>query len=197
MTEQTREKIHQAFISLLQSRDYNDITVREIAEHAGIGFKTFYRHYHDKHHLTESMYRQVWHNFSERVALASPVGADSETNVRELLQTIQDNAHLMRAILAMYPQTNLLFDLAKGFGQAQIRQFKPGAFAGDDAPEPPLLDALNTHFVCGQIWLVKWWVDNDFPFSAETMTRLILKLVVEPIIMLEAPADLLDEPERE
>src|SRR5688572_8785767 len=49
--QNTRRALHQAFIDMVAEEGYENITVRAIAQRAGIGYKTFYRHYTDKEDL--------------------------------------------------------------------------------------------------------------------------------------------------
>jgi AcrR family transcriptional regulator len=46
--KRTREAIRQAFISLATNRRYDDFSVRDLIEQAGIGRSTFYEHYRSK-----------------------------------------------------------------------------------------------------------------------------------------------------
>lgn len=44
----TKEAIHQAFLQLLESNEYNDITVQHILDLAQINRSTFYKYYLNK-----------------------------------------------------------------------------------------------------------------------------------------------------
>ena len=61
--EKTRACIREAFIELLQEKDYEAITVAELAKRADIDRKTFYLHYKGKddllHNLEEEHAREV------------------------------------------------------------------------------------------------------------------------------------------
>ncbi|WP_411347924.1 TetR family transcriptional regulator [Paenibacillus sp. WLX2291] len=51
----TRQLIHQAFVELLQTKEFNEITVSDITRRATINRVTFYTHYTDKYELLEYM----------------------------------------------------------------------------------------------------------------------------------------------
>lgn len=50
----THQLIQDAFTSLIKEKDFEDITVKEIAEKATINRATFYAHYMDKYEILES-----------------------------------------------------------------------------------------------------------------------------------------------
>jgi len=183
--EQTREKIQNAYIELLQTVEYEAITVREIAEQAGIGFKTFYRHYNDKDDLTRAVYQRLWQEFVSQIDLASPDVRDNETNIRQLLRVTRDYQHLVRAILAIRAHTELVSEVAQQVSRMQLQLLHPDAFSDDDPLSQKILDVITARFITGQFDLIKWWVDDNFSLSLDIMTTLILKLVVEPIISLD------------
>lgn len=51
----TRQLIHQAFVELLQTKEFHEITVSDITRHATINRVTFYTHYTDKYELLDYM----------------------------------------------------------------------------------------------------------------------------------------------
>jgi AcrR family transcriptional regulator len=50
----TRQALHEALIRLITERDYDDISVIDIADAANVGRSTFYAHYTDKDELLRS-----------------------------------------------------------------------------------------------------------------------------------------------
>jgi AcrR family transcriptional regulator len=50
----TRDKLGEALIALMQQKPFDDITVQEVLDRAGIGRSTFYAHYRDKNDLLMS-----------------------------------------------------------------------------------------------------------------------------------------------
>ena len=47
----TRDKLGDALIALMQEKDFDDITVQNVLDRAGVGRSTFYVHYRDKNDL--------------------------------------------------------------------------------------------------------------------------------------------------
>ncbi len=51
----TRQLIHQAFVELLRTKEFHEMTVSDITRHATINRVTFYTHYADKYELLDHM----------------------------------------------------------------------------------------------------------------------------------------------
>lgn len=62
----TKKAIQEAFMELLKKKEFDQITVAELARHAQIDRKTFYLHYAN----TETLIRAFEHQQVEMVALA-------------------------------------------------------------------------------------------------------------------------------
>lgn len=59
----TKRAIHDAFLSLIQNKAYDKVTVQDIADHASINRNTFYLHYTDKFDLME----QLWFEYFNKL----------------------------------------------------------------------------------------------------------------------------------
>ena len=64
-TLQTKNEIKQALISLLEEKNFNAVTVRDITERAQINRGTFYLHYLDKYDLLEKCEQEIFEDFEE------------------------------------------------------------------------------------------------------------------------------------
>ena len=51
--QRTRESVYQAMVALLQEKNFDSITVKEIVDRAGISRSAFYNHFEDKYLLVE------------------------------------------------------------------------------------------------------------------------------------------------
>lgn len=185
--EKTQEKIKAAFTALLQEKDYTDITVREIASRADIGFKTLYRHYSDKKAIADELYREIWEQILARI---SDIGlaADPEAIVHHLLVSIQGNAPLMRAFIALGQYQDILPAFVREFGLTQVRVYRPDLFECDSAYASNLQSLAATYFMTGQIELVRWWLlQDDMTVPTEAMVSMVVQLVIQPIMSLKLP----------
>lgn len=191
--ERTRSKIHQAFIEMLQEQDYESITVRDIAAHAGVGFKTFYRHYHDKSVLADELVMQIWQDILQQIQI-STVPDELDDAIYQLLVMVRDNLEPIRALLAIRMHVEIFPPIIRQFSHEQVRQFQPELFHGK-TEKSRQLHAINTSFfLYGQLELVQWWVDQDMVLSMDLMVVLMKQLVTQSILSLQLPADLMDTP---
>jgi len=68
----TRKAIYQAFLQLLNQKDYEAITVQEIIDLADVGRSTFYSHYESKELLLDELCQKLFHHLFERAQHLSP-----------------------------------------------------------------------------------------------------------------------------
>lgn len=57
----TNDKIENALLSLLQVKDINQVTIKEIAQKANVNRVTIYRHYNDKWDILEKIEEKFLH----------------------------------------------------------------------------------------------------------------------------------------
>lgn len=85
----TAAKMDEAFLSLLEKKDFSYITVKEICEKAGVNRSTFYLHYETVNDLLSESARYIIDRFIERMP----------QNTGEFMQRIQtrplDELHLI------------------------------------------------------------------------------------------------------
>ncbi len=84
----TRQMLQQAMQALLKEKDFLDINVQDIAEHADLNRATFYKHFTDKYDLLNTLVRE---RFQIRLDAALPENPSlSAETVGILIQTTYD-----------------------------------------------------------------------------------------------------------
>lgn len=81
----TRQLINEAFRILLQKKDFDAITIKDIAEKASINRATFYAHYEDKYALLEEITEQAFYNMTPEEVMHAEKFTDEICNKLILL----------------------------------------------------------------------------------------------------------------
>ena len=77
-----RARIHRAMIELVSEREYDAVTVRDLAQLAGVSTRTFYAQFGGKEECLLSTYEQVVRSLAKQVSKAQRGGRDWEDQVR-------------------------------------------------------------------------------------------------------------------
>lgn len=98
----TKQQIRQAIVELLSEKDANSITVRELAEHAGINRGTFYIHYNDINDLLEQLVNEASEKVCEVCQKYPPeeTPSDSYPFLTDMFQMLKDDPQLFNVLLA-------------------------------------------------------------------------------------------------
>jgi AcrR family transcriptional regulator len=175
----TRASIQEAFIKLLDEKPFDEITVREIAKHAQIGFKTFYRHYNDKIDLAHAMTAEMWKKTSKVIELPESLEA-TEANIHLLLKIVMDNVSVIKA-LGRTPIRNEIFQPILEFGFEEALRLQDVVLDGQTKQDQNLQDIVASHFIHAHFHLILWWADHDLALPVDTMVNLISHLILQPI----------------
>jgi AcrR family transcriptional regulator len=106
----TVERLQHAAMTLFQERGYSDVTIADIAEHAGLTKRTFFNHFPDKREvlfagaaaLEEQVHRSILESDSEQSAIDVAISALASAG--ETLSRYAEVAHLRRDIIASSPE---------------------------------------------------------------------------------------------
>ena len=181
--QRTRRKLKEAMITLIQEEAYETITVLQIVERAGIGHKTFYRHYPDKRALIIAIVNDIFQEILARRVL-SISNTDIERNALHLLQVIDQYSDVINRVRAVISLPELAQQLhAASTAELELMgQLLPPSI--NDNLLPPL-ELVSYHFVASILQLIDWWLENDKPYPIEQMATYINTLVVYPLFDLK------------
>ena len=94
----TRESLRQAMLALLANKSFEQITIRELAANAGIGYTTFFRHHPTKESLLEEIATEELRQLIDYV-LATLSPGDNENASFALCQYVHDHRILWKTLL--------------------------------------------------------------------------------------------------
>lgn len=171
--ERTHAKLHQAIAELMLANKYNDITIRDIVAHAHIGYATFFRHFADKDALLLDLLNDL---LGELRALLQPATADWAAEGQLIFEHVAANAPLYR-VLVQGEGTQTILAQIQAAGTLDLHPRLVGATAG-----PVPVDILANHIVASIMALIKWWLEEEMPYTAAQMGQIYAALIFQPFM---------------
>ncbi len=183
----TALRMHEALISLLEKKDFEYITVKEICEKAGVNRSTFYLHYETIADLVNEAMEQVNNRFLSYFAQGMDdfVGTINKKAPKELvlitkdylfpyLQFIRENKNVYRAAFRNPNGTQAIVrygNLKKFVLEPILKKFEvPNHFQ----------KYYIAYYIEGLIAIVKEWLKNDCQDAVETIAT-IMEECVRPL----------------
>lgn len=167
------ENLHEALVTLIELRPFEEITVDEIVEQAGVGRSTFYRHYADKDDLIDQLAQdEIDQLFDLTVPLLLQAG--SWTSCLALANYVHERRRLWKALLA----GGAVGVMREAFINRSTA--KAIASAADDAD---LVVPASLAAACGvasTVEVLSWWLRQSNPVALEDIARYLQRLVVRP-----------------
>ena len=170
----TRESIFKAFIELLSTKNFSQITVGEIIKQADVGRATFYAHFETKDFLLKELCEELFcHIFdaesNEPTDHRHIFDCDAPNSVfLHLFQHLQRNDNNILELLSC-PNNELFLRYFKINLQllivSQLSLF-------ETRKSEKLPDSLwVSHIASTFVETVKWWIDNGMEESPELITE--------------------------
>jgi AcrR family transcriptional regulator len=168
----TRRNLLDALLRLLETRPFEQITIREIALEAGIGYATYFRHYPSKEALLHDL---AAGQISELLARALPIFAN---DVRQSCVTLFDYIAEHRALWSALLTGGAAATLKQEFTDQAKRIAEATPAAGGWIP-----DELRVVFsVSATVEILAWWLQQEEPYDVNRMAEILDRLVVGPAI---------------
>lgn len=166
---QTRRSIRAAFLSLLGEKPLSEITAAEIANVAGIGYTTFYRHYPDKEALLNEIAREEIRNVID-AAFPSFERDDTRSSALILCSHVYAHKDLWRALLSGGASDQLRDEFIRI--TKEISLFRSATLKW----LPP--EAARVFAVSSSIELFKWWLSQAEPISVKEFALVYERTVI-------------------
>ncbi|MDQ2712100.1 MAG: TetR/AcrR family transcriptional regulator [Acidobacteriota bacterium] len=167
----TRDTLGDALWALMHEKSFDDITVQEVLNRAGVGRSTFYAHYRDK----DDLFLSDVEDFFELVSTAlKRHGASTErlAPVREFFTHVRD-AHEFYAALVMSGKVNDVQTLGRGILARSIEERLQKAAIETDA----VRRAAQAHALAGSLFsLLDWWIGKGMKVDPNEMDDLFHRM---------------------
>ena len=181
----TAKKMNDALITLLETKEYEYITIKEICHIANVNRSTFYLHYSNMNDLLEETIKSLNLSFNshfkskenESTIISKENLEDllliNDDNLIPYLNFIKENKNIYK-VLKTYPQ---LFNANKTYDQMFRKLFVPimNRFGLDEKWHKYLMD----FYIYGLTSIVLDWVNDDCKIPVQEISDFIKGLIVK------------------
>ena len=167
----TRNSLGDALVALMQEKNFNDITVQQVLDRAGVGRATFYAHYSDKEDLFIS---DVEEFFTMVASLLKRKNVDPKrlVPIRELFSHLHDVREFYMALVAS-GKANDVRELGRGIFARSIEERLQAAGVQAD----PIQLAAQANALAGSMFaLLDWWIDKGMKTDPQELDDLFHRM---------------------
>ncbi|HET7209763.1 MAG TPA: TetR/AcrR family transcriptional regulator [Terriglobales bacterium] len=167
----TRNRLGDALIALMHEKDFEEITVQNVLDRAGVGRSTFYVHYRDKDDLFLSDVEDFLEQCSVALKRMNP-------HPKRLLPVQEFFGHLrdmreFHAALVKSGKLNDVWVLARGvFARSIDERLQAAGIEMERARRSALAHALAGSFFS----LLDWWIDKGMEAHPKEMDELFHRM---------------------
>lgn len=174
----TQEKLQNALLDLLKTKELKAITVREICNKAGISRNAFYQHYGYK----EDLYDQMVARATERIRESlSPIIPDSSHIRRNIIESYAK--HVIDGIMEVKDLISVMLKGDDGIFLRQLTDLIFGQYLTDAIPFFDVKDSnelrLYYEFISAGMaaFIIRWVVENDV--SEKDAASLLTSILIQ------------------
>ncbi len=169
--QKTRQLIMNTFMDLLAEKEFEKITINDIAERANINRGTVYLHYVDKFDLLDKCIE----TYVELLLNHCVNSADTSLNpsaFQSVFEYLEKNFAIYKLLLGK-----------EGFGIFSSRLYAIIAqtvteVVGIKSENDAFLNDVTTHFLAsGFIGVLEWWINHSMPCSVQEVTERLMFLL--------------------
>ncbi len=175
--QRTRKLLQDALITLILKNGYDKITVQHIIDEANVGRSTFYAHYLDKDNLMESSMELLREELHQHLVGADN-GDEEEAAIASLalFRHTKEQHHLYKAMIGgrgIDIVVKAINDALMDHAHTHVEQVEREQ--GQLAVRVPI---MATFLASTLQTLLRWWLDNELPYSPERMNEIFMQLVM-------------------
>ena len=170
---QTREVLRQALLELLDSKPLDEITIREIAATAGIGYTTFFRHHTSKEDLLDDIAADEIQKLFE-LTLPAFDATNARAGALALCSYVAEHRALWSRLLAGGAAARLRDEFLR-----KTREFAAVHGSRHDWLPPELGSIFGAS---STLELLTWWLQQEDPIPVEQLATIHERLVVRPLL---------------
>jgi len=184
-----RERLAEAAFALFDERGYEQTTVDDITERAGLGRTTFFRHYRSKDDVIFPDHDRMLEQIAERLRTSShgtALAAVSDA-VRVVLLHYLDEGELARRRYSLTSKVPALRDreiASVARYQRLFREFIAGWMADSAEPAPLRAELMAAAVVAAHNHVLRRWLRGESPdavLEVDEALRLVISVFAVPV----------------
>jgi AcrR family transcriptional regulator len=171
----TRELLRGALIALILEKGYERVTVQDIIDRADVGRSTFYAHFRDKEDLLVFGLEELRGAFQpEQEDPGGGAKARADSPTLAVFEHFARHREVWRAMVGKRGAEAFVRYLHRFL--ADLLRAQLAARAPKEETQVPL-EAVVEFAVNALVGLgVRWWLENDLPYTAQEMDQLYRRL---------------------
>ena len=190
----TQKMLQEALIELVAERNFDAISVGDIAERAMVNRATFYRHYQDKYDLMEKIFgdmlNQMVQSIGPNILPVNKINFNKKpVHFIKIFEHIDQNHKIYEALLG--PRGNPLFAARLRDRIMMVVQereeLREKSFSGQGyspkGTNPPIevVMACVANLLVG---MISWWLENGRPYTPEQMASWVIRFMAYGYVQL-------------
>jgi AcrR family transcriptional regulator len=167
----TRDRLGDALIALMQEKSFDEITVQDVLDRAGVGRSTFYVHYSDKNDLFLSDVEDFLENVSTALKRQ---GATTKRllPVQEFFTHVGESRELYLAMV----KSGKIHDL-RALGQGLFARSIEERLQAAGIEIEPMQRSAQAHALAGSLFsLLDWWMDKRMKADPKEMDEVFHRM---------------------
>jgi len=170
----TQKSINESFLRLLEQKNYDKITVQDIANEAFINRNTFYMHYFNKEDLLEKLSRECLGDLEKSLVVRKVAELDEDfifNLVKDVLETIEKNKKFYRIMMV---------DSNSSFFSEQLKKtIEKYIYEYNSKKDSAEIKILIEYLITGFIGIICRYLKGDLKISIEELSSLLFRLLYE------------------
>lgn len=172
----TRQLLHETLLALTVERGYDAITVQDVLDRAEVARSTFYAHFRDKDDLLLGGFQEMRGSLPGNLfASTADEKAEYPNFGLALFRHIDEQRALAKAFLSS-DAGRIVSDNLRNLIVVETRAWVQGRIDAASTSTPAEL--VVQHVVGALFGLLTWWVDHNFPYTADEMGEVCQRLVI-------------------
>lgn len=179
--QRTRELLNEALMSLILEKGYDGLTVQDIADRANVSRATFYLHFKDKEDLLFSSMQTVYDALVEDLAEILPSNSDAPLDfwydARDFIH-VAEHADFYKVMFSERGVWSFITRVEDYLVDVYLATVLEPLMPSGSTPAIPLKTLAHYH-AAAQIGLIRWWVQNDLPYTPQQMAQIAYHLFAD------------------